>query len=61
MTSEDEEIQNNSHICWIRKQELNTDKLRDHCHVTGRFRGSAHNKCNINLRPPRKLPTNYFS
>ena len=33
------------------------DKVREHCHVTNRFRGSAHNKCNINLRLPRKLPT----
>ena len=56
MTSEDEEIYHNSHICWICKQELNTDKVRDHCHVTGKFRGAAHNKCNINLRLPRKLP-----
>ena len=55
MTTEDEEIYNNSHIYWICKQELNMDKVRDHCHVTGRFRGAAHNKCNINLRPPRKL------
>ena len=56
MTSEDEEIYNNSHICWICKQELNMDKVRDHCHVTGKFRGAAHNKCNINLRLPKKLP-----
>ena len=54
--SEDEEIYNNSHICWICRQELNMDKAIDHCHVTGRFRGAAHNKCNINLRLPRKLP-----
>ena len=53
MTSEEEEIYNNSQICWICKQELNMDKVRDHCHVTGRFRGAAHNKCNINLRFPR--------
>ena len=34
------------------------DKVREHCHVTGRIRGcSAHNKCNLNLRLPRKLPT----
>ena len=56
MTNEDEEIFHNSHICLICKQELSTDKARDHCHVTGKFRGAAHNKCNINLRLPRKLP-----
>ena len=55
MTNEDEEIYNNSQICWICKEELNTDKVRDHCHVTGKFRGAAHNKCNINLRLPKKL------
>ena len=56
MTNEDEEIYENSHTCWICKQELNTDKVRDHCHVTGKFRGAAHNKCNLKLRIPRKLP-----
>ena len=42
MTNEDEEIYNNSHISWICKEELNTDKEKDHCHVTGKFRGDAH-------------------
>ena len=31
MTNEDIEIYNSSHICWICKQELNTDKVKDHC------------------------------
>ena len=57
MINEDEEIYNNSHMCWICKQELNMDRARDHCHVTGKFRRAAHNKCNINLRLPRKLST----
>ena len=56
MTNEDEKIYNNSHICWICKEELNTDKEKDHCHVTGKFRGAAHKKCNIKLRIPRNLP-----
>ena len=56
MTNEDEDIYENSHICQICKQELNTDKVRDHCHVTGKFRGVSHRKCNINLRLPKKLP-----
>ena len=56
MANEDEEIYNNSHICWICKEELNTDQVRDHCHVTDKFRGASHSKCNINLRLPKKLP-----
>ena len=56
MTSEDEEIYHNSHICCICKQELNTDKVRDHCHVTRKFRGAAHDNCSKKIRIPRKLP-----
>ena len=56
MTNEDKEINNNSHTCWICKEELNTDKVRDHCHVTGKFRDAPHNKCNLKLRISRKLP-----
>ena len=50
MTNEDEEIFSNSNICWICKEKLNTDKVRDHCHISGKFRDPAHNKYNINLR-----------
>ena len=26
------------------------NKVRDHCHITGKYRGSAHWSCNINLK-----------
>ena len=55
MTIEDEEIYHNSHIRWICKQELNTDKLRDYCKITGRYRGAAHDKCSKKLGVPKKL------
>ena len=32
----------------IREQFV--DAVRDHCHITGRFRGAAHNACNLKLR-----------
>ena len=31
------------------------EKVRDHCHVTGEFRGAAHWDCNINLRLTKKV------
>ena len=56
MTIQDEEISNNSRICWICNEVLNTDKVRDHCHITGKFRGAAHNQCNLKFKIPKKLP-----
>ena len=56
MTTQDEEIYNNSQICWICNEELNTDKVRDHCHITGKFREAAQNRCNLKLKIPKKLP-----
>ena len=34
----------------------NKDKVRDHCHVTGKFRGAAHKEYNSKLRIPKKIP-----
>ena len=55
MTTQDEEIYKNSQICWICNEELKTDKVRDHCHFTDKFRGAAHNQCNVKLKIPKKL------
>ena len=38
------------HICTI------CDCVRDHRHFTGRYRGSAHNSCNLQCRKPLILP-----
>ena len=42
--------------CWICGEPLNNDKVRDHCHYTGRYRGPAHNKCNLEYRKPKFIP-----
>ena len=41
---------NSATECYICKKELNNDKVRDHCHFTGKYRGPAHNNCNLNLK-----------
>ena len=43
-------------ICHICKKELLDDKVRDHCHFTGQYRGAAHNSCNLQCRKPMILP-----
>ena len=42
--------------CHICENPLNNDKVRDHCHLTGRYRGAAHNKCNLDYKLPSFYP-----
>ena len=58
ITIDDEERYQNSQIYWICNEKINNDKdkERDHCHITGTFRGAARKKCNLKLKIPRKLP-----
>ena len=47
--------------CWICKGEFddkdkNKKKVQDHCHFTGRYRGAAHNLCNLNYTKPIFTP-----
>ena len=47
---------NNATDCWIYGGELGPDKVRDHCHFTGWYRGAAHNRCNLRYRKPAFTP-----
>ena len=44
MSEEEEHSFQQSKSCWICKKLIVNDeeKVRDHCHVTGKFRGAAH-------------------
>ena len=35
---------------YVDEENLNQRKVRDHCHLTGRFRGAAHSICNLQYR-----------
>ena len=37
-------------ICRFCEGEILSDKVRDHCHLTGKYRGTAQNTCNINVK-----------
>ena len=47
-----------SNSCWIYDKlfDVRDDKVRDNCHITGKYRGSSHWSCNINLKLTKKIP-----
>ena len=56
LTEEDEANFEKATKCHICEKPLGIDRVRDHCHLTGRFRGVAHNGCNINYNIPKFFP-----
>ena len=40
----------------IKKKTGKILKVRDHCHFTGKYRGAAHNDCNLKCRKPLFIP-----
>ena len=34
----------------------NNKKVRDHCQYTGKYRGAAHNICNLRYKVPKEIP-----
>ena len=45
-----------SHICMKELGPDLSDRVRDHDHVTGKFRGAAHKTCNLWMRRTCKIP-----
>ena len=56
MTKEDQILFEKATHCHICEKELDSDKVRDHDHISGKFRGAAHDKCNLNYHPPHRIP-----
>ena len=56
MTFEEEEIFQLSNKCWICDKlfDLVDEKVRDHCHISGKFRDAAHFSCNLKIS--KKIP-----
>ena len=58
MTAEEENLFQKSNNCWICQKFINNNKqkVRDHCHITGKFSGAAHESCNLNYELTKKVP-----
>ena len=61
LTTEEKIYHNEQEICYICKKEFNKNdeknyKVRDHCHYTGKYRGAAHNICNLRYKIPKEIP-----
>ena len=60
LTTKEEIYHNKQKICYICKEEFNNDKkqqkVRDHCHYTGKYRGATHNICNWRYKVPKEIP-----
>ena len=55
MSASEEKDFRNAKKCWICQRQYKPDEgenipVRDHCHITGKYRGSAHKKCNFRLQ-----------
>ena len=40
----------------IKKSNKKHCKVRDHCHYAGKYRGAAHNICNLRHKIPKEIP-----
>ena len=61
LTSEGKINYNDQKVCYICKKEFGTIdkknyKVRDHSHYTGKYRGAAHNVCNLRYKVPKEIP-----
>jgi hypothetical protein len=46
----------NTKNCYYCEKELNEDRVRDHDHLTGKYRSAAHKKCNILAKKDKFIP-----
>ena len=61
LTIKEKIYHNKQKICYICKKEFDNNdkrqqKVRDHCHYSGKYRGAAHNICNLRYKVPKEIP-----
>ena len=61
LTIKEEMCYNKQKICYMCKKEFNNNdkkqqKVKDHCHYTGKYRDAAHNICNLRYKVLKEIP-----
>ncbi|EZA58220.1 hypothetical protein X777_01597 [Ooceraea biroi] len=58
LTQDERENFNSAIHCYIYEKPFAPDdtRVRDHCHLTGRYRGPAHANCNLNYKDSYTIP-----
>ena len=63
LTEKEEKRHNKQKVCHICKKRFSIDdnnkkchKVKDHCHYTGKYRGAAHDICNLRYKTPKEIP-----
>ena len=61
-TDEEKYLYDKSKYCHIYRNKFNNDtenkeyqKVRDHDHYTGKYKGAAHSKCNLKYKVPKEI------
>ena len=63
LAKKEEKNHNKQNVCHICRKEFNTDdndkkyqKVKDHCHYTGKYRVAAHDICNLRHKISKEIP-----
>ena len=56
MTMHAKLVYDNSTLFHICNEELDKDKVRDYCHLSGKFRGAVHEVSNLKYKVPKFIP-----
>ena len=64
LTDEEYKSYEEQNVCYICTKEFSDDdddankkyqKVRDHCYYTRKYRGAAHNICNLRYKTPKEI------
>ena len=56
LTKDEEDSYDKKNTCHICMKDLHSDKVKNHCYFTVKYRVAAHNTCNLKYKIPKNVP-----